>query len=367
MEFIALKLTEGPDIINIPNLKSLVLENCINLHRIHPSIGIHKKLTILNLHGCKNLTSLPSKFEMECLTKLDLSNCSKITKIPEFGRNMKRVQSLYLSDTAITTLPTSIEHLTDLAVLGLSNCKNLVHLPDTIFNLKLVSYVYLQGCSKLDRLPENLGNAESLEYLNLSETAIRKVPSSIGLLKHLDELSISGCKGLSSNKLWYELLPFYSMPTSPHPMDLLFSSLSLSPASSLTFLDLNDCNLKAISNDIGSLFSLKVLDLSGNDFFCLPESIIRLSKLEWIELQNCTSLRSLPKLPWNIEGVWAEGCISLEMLPDPLKPSNSLEPTLYLPNCFQLVDNQSCIGWFISGIKKYLKLSPSLPLSLSHS
>ena len=385
MKFIALKLTEGPDIINVPNLKSLVLQNCINLRRIHPSIGIHKKLTILNLHGCKNLTSLPSKFEMECLTKLDLSNCSKITKIPEFGKNMKRVQSLYLSDTAITTLPTSIEHLatlrtlyldgtaittlptsiehlTDLAVLGLSNCKNLVHLPDTIFNLKLVSYVYLQGCSKLDRLPENLGNAESLEYLNLSETAIRKVPSSIGLLKHLDELSISGCKGLSSNKLWYELLPFYSMPTSPHPMDLLFSSLSLSPASSLTFLDLNDCNLKAISNDIGSLFSLKVLDLSGNDFFCLPESIIRLSKLEWIELQNCTSLRSLPKLPWNIEGVWAEGCISLEMLPDPLKPSNSLEPTLYLPNCFQLVDNQSCIGWFISGIKKYLKLSPSLPL-----
>ena len=50
------------------------------------------------------------------------------------------------------------------------------------------------------------------------------------------------------------------------------------------------------------------------------------------------------------------------MLPDPLKPSNSLEPTLYLPNCFQLADNQSCIDWFISGIKKSLKLTPSLPL-----
>ncbi|KAK9995064.1 hypothetical protein SO802_024767 [Lithocarpus litseifolius] len=380
----SLKLIEVPDIIEVPNLESLVLENCINLHRIHPSIGIHKKITILNLRGCKKLTSLPSKFEMECLTKLDLyrcskitkippsigihkkltilflyecknltslpskfemeclpqlflSRCSKITKIPKFGRNMKCVGGLYLSGTAITTLPTSIEHLTNLVELDLRNCKNLMHLPDTIFKIKLIAKVNLWGCSKLDRLPENLGNAKSLEWLDLSKTAIRKVPSSIGLLKNLYFLA------LSPNKLWYELLPFYSMPTSPHPMDLIFSSLSLSPASSLKELTLSDCNLKAISNDIGSLFSLEQLDLSGNDFVCFPESIIRLSKLTWMNLNNCTSLRSLPKLPLNIERVWANGCISLEMLPDPLKPSDSLEPSLSLHNCFQLADNQSCI------------------------
>ena len=153
------------------------------------------------------------------------------------------------------------------------------------------------------------------------------------------------------------------MPTSPHPMDLLFSSLSLSGASYLTYLDLNDCNLKAISNDIGSLFSLQILHLSGNDFVWLLESIIQLSKLELMKLNNCISLRSLPKLPLNIEYVEAKGFISLEMLVDPLKPSDSLEPSLYLQNCFQLAHNQSCIDWFISGIKKYLKLSPSLPLS----
>nr|POE57591.1 hypothetical protein CFP56_32924 [Quercus suber] len=94
------------------------------------------------------------------------------------------------------------------------------------------------------------------------------------------------------------------MPTSPHPMDLLLSSLSLSNcASSLTNLFLNDCNLKAISNDIGSLFSLIWLDLSGNDFVCLPESIIQLLKLKLMNLNNRTSLRSLPKLPLNIAEV----------------------------------------------------------------
>ena len=356
------KLIEVPG-IEVPNLESLNLNNCINLRRIHPSIGIHKKLTFLHISECKNLTSLPSKFEMECLTDIWLLSCSKITKIPEFGRNTNRVRLLYLSGIAITTLPTSIEHLADLYQLTLYACKNLVYLPDTIFNLKLLEIVELEGCSKLDRLPENLGNAESLCELNLRETAIRKVPSSVGLLKNIGGLYFGRCKGLSSNKSWYELLPFCSMPTSPHPIDLLFSSLSLSPASSLCQLNLWDCNLKAIPKDIGSLLSLRCLDLSENDFVCLPESIIQLSNLELLELFNCTSLRSLPKLPLNIQRVEAGGCISLEMLPNPLKPSDSLEPSLDLENCFKLADNQSCIDWFISGIRKYLKLTPSLPLS----
>lgn len=127
----------------------------------------------------------------------------------------------------------------------------------------------------------------------------------------------------------------------------------------MTGLNLSDCNLKAISDDIGSLFSLELLDLSGNDFVCLPESIIQLSKLKWVVLDNCTSLRSLPKLPLNIESIYAEGCVSLEMLPDQLKSRDSLEPSLFLHNCFKLAENQSCIDWFISGIKKSLKISLS--------
>ena len=285
---------------------------------------------------------------MECLIYLNLSDCSKMKQIPEFGRNMKQVCTLKLDSTAITKLPTSIEHLTALDYLDLSYCKNLELLPNTIFNLKLITMVYFLRCSKLDRLPENLGNAESLEYLTLDETAIRKVPSSIGLLKNLHRLSIGGCKGLSS---------------SPHPIDLLLSSLS--GASSLTSLYLNDCNLKAISNDIGSLFSLTLLNLSGNDFVCLPESIIRLSNLQTMKLNNCTSLRSLPKLPLNIEFIGARDCISLEMLEDELKPKDSLELSIYLCNCFKLAEISSLTHRFISGIEKSLKsLSVSLSLPL---
>ena len=136
----------------------------------------------------------------------------------------------------------------------------------------------ISGCSKLERLPENVGNAESVEELDVSGTAIREVPSSIGLLKNLKALSFSGCKGLSSfnSTSWYDLFPFSSRPKIADPMGLS----SLLGLCSLTKLKLRDCNLKEIPNDIGYLFSLKEIDLSENSSICLPNSISQLCKLE---------------------------------------------------------------------------------------
>ncbi|GMY07828.1 TMV resistance protein N-like [Fagus crenata] len=345
----SIELIETPDFTEIPNLEELVLENCINLPGVHPSIGVLKKLKVVSLKGCKNLKSLPSKFEMESLEILILSGCSKLKKFPELGRNMERVCKLCLDGTTITKLPTSIENLTGLASLKLKDCKNLVCVPSIIFNLKLLKDVDISGCSKFERLPENLGNAESVEELDVSGTAIRHVPSSIGLLENLRRLSFQGCKGLSSsNKSWYELIPFYSKPTSPDPVGLS----PLLGLCSLTKLNLSDCNLKAIPNDIGSLFSLEHLNLDGNKFVCLPESIGQLSNLKWMWVNNCTSLRSLSKLPSNIEVILADNCISLEMLPDLLKLNDSFLPYFRFQNCLKLADNQCFTDVYFAAIKK---------------
>ena len=129
---------ETSDFTKVPNLEKLSTEDCINLLWLHPSIGVLKKLTLLNLKGCKNLTTLPNKFEMESLEILVLSGCSKLKEIPEFGTNMQRVMELYLDGTAITKLPITIGHLTGLALLNIRDCKSLTCLPSTIFNLKFL-------------------------------------------------------------------------------------------------------------------------------------------------------------------------------------------------------------------------------------
>nr|XP_023894570.1 protein SUPPRESSOR OF npr1-1, CONSTITUTIVE 1-like [Quercus suber] len=230
------KLIKSPNFIDFPVLEELELKDCINLLALHPSIGVHKKLTLLNLKGCKNLKSLPRKLEMESLEILILSECLKVKSIPEFGENMKSVSKFYLDDTAITKLPTSIGNLVGLVLLNVKDCKKLTTLPSTFSNLNSLEKLYLSGCSKLLKI---LGATESLEGLD-----------EIGTAKKLKKLFISGVKRRSTN-----------------PLDMSITSLSsLCSLSKLETLDLSYCNLNAIPNAIGCLSTLEILILRGNNF-----------------------------------------------------------------------------------------------------
>ncbi|KAK9995005.1 hypothetical protein SO802_024708 [Lithocarpus litseifolius] len=162
----SLNLIATPDFTGVPNLEKLVFNGCISLHEVHPSLMVLKRLTLLDLENCKSLGSLPNKFEMESLEVLILSGCSKIERIPEFMGNMKRLSKLHLNGTAITELPFSVEYLTNLISLNLRDCKNLVCLPSFICSFKSLKNIDLAGCLKLDSLPEDFGNVESLEVLN---------------------------------------------------------------------------------------------------------------------------------------------------------------------------------------------------------
>ncbi|XP_030965651.1 TMV resistance protein N-like isoform X1 [Quercus lobata] len=357
----SLDLFITPDFTGVPNLETLVLVRCTNLREFHPSIGILKKLIHLNLQDCERLIRLPSKFGMESLVTLEISNCPKLKRIPKFVANPKFLQEVSLDRIAIVNLiknlpenlriikgleildlskadieelPSSIERLTDLTSLTLRYCKNLVSLPNTICNLKLLKSLDLFGCLKFRNLPKNIGNVKGLELLNLCWTAIRDVPSSIALLRNLKHLYI--CRRESTES--------YSLPISLEQLGLVFPSLisanhvnpitvanrmhstccsqqplqlllpSLSGLQSLTYLHLSDLNLLSIPNDIGCLSSLEHLNLSGNDFVSLPESMSQLSNLRRFHLEGCKMLQSLENVPSTIDSVIANNCASLMRL-----------------------------------------------------
>uniref|UniRef100_A0A7N2MT80 Uncharacterized protein n=1 Tax=Quercus lobata TaxID=97700 RepID=A0A7N2MT80_QUELO len=207
----------------------------------------------------------------------------------------------------------------------------------------------LSGCSKLEELPENLGNLKGLEELDLSGSAIRMLPTSIRLLKNLKKLSLRGCKGLSfksSNKLFS--FPFMQQRRSPDPMAML--ECSLSGLLSLTKLDLSHCNLQAIPDVFDCLSSLLILNLEGNKFIWLPKSMIQLSNLQDLFLRGCSNLRSLPKLPSNIKYIDATQCTSLETLSSGLK--YDFRPSLQLLNCVKLIENQG-YGYVSTMLRHY--------------
>ena len=242
----------------------------------------------------------------------------------------------------------------NLKKLILQRCTRLSKIHPSLGNLKRLTQLDLDGCKCLKSLPKNLGNVESLEELYLGGTAITELPSSFVHLKNLRVLSLCGCEGLSSissNKL----LNFPLMPRrrSPDPMGML--ERSLSSLSSLTNLNLSYCNLGSIPDTFGCLPLLRKLFLTGNNFVCLPKSIIRLSNLEVLIVNGCTTLRCLPELPLNIKGIYADGCTSLETLP--IRPEDDFHPDLWLMNCVKLIGNQGYNNIFLNILRRYFKVS----------
>ncbi|KAJ4705487.1 TMV resistance protein N-like [Melia azedarach] len=318
-------LIQTPDFSRIPNLEELILEGCIRLCKIHSSLLFHKKVISLNLKDCTSLTTLPEKIAMESLRELVLSGCSKLRNFPEIVGNMESLSQLLLDGTAIEELPLSVEPLSGLVLLNLKGCKKLKSLPSAIIKgLKCLKSLNLCGCSKLENVPENLRELESLEELDISGTAIRRLASYIFLPKNLKALSVRGCKGPQVSTSWFSHFPLNLIPRrSSSPTALMLKSLSGLPC--LKALDLSDCNLGegAIPTDICNLISLEKLILSKNNFVSLPGTINRLSKLVYLKLEDCKKLVSLQGLPPNIRNIQVNGCASLERVSDALQSCKS--------------------------------------------
>ncbi|KAK8633489.1 hypothetical protein V6N13_014334 [Hibiscus sabdariffa] len=286
-------LIKTPDFRMTPDLEILILEGCTKIVDVHPSIGELKRLKTLNLRGCKSLRILPTKIGLESLQTFILSGCSNLLCFPEIACKMECLKALNLS-----------------------------------------------GCYRVGILPESLQQAEFLEELDLSGTAMTKPPGFIFRLKNLKVLSFNGCKG-SSSKFRQNLPSLFKKILGGKTNSALMLH-SLSGLSSLTELKLRDCNLCEgdIPNDISCLSSLKRLDLSSNNFISIPDSLSRLYKLENLQLMNCRGLKLLPDLPTSIVDVSVYSCYSSRGLMN-----------IIGTNCYRLVENNNALTL----LKKHLK------------
>ncbi|XP_061948519.1 TMV resistance protein N-like isoform X2 [Populus nigra] len=306
----SLYLSKSPDLTGIPNLESLILEGCISLSEVHPSLGRHKKLQYVNLINCRSIRILPSNLEMESLKFFTLDGCSKLENFPDIVGNMNCLMKLCLDRTGIAELSSSIRHMIGLEVLSMNNCKKLESISRSIECLKSLKKLDLSGCSELKNIPGNLEKVESLEEFDVSGTSIRQLPASIFLLKNLAVLSLDGLRA---------------------------------------------CNLRALPEDIGCLSSLKSLDLSRNNFVSLPRSINQLSGLEKLVLEDCTMLESLLEVPSKVQTVNLNGCISLKTIPDPIKLSSSQRSEFMCLDCWELYEHngQDSMGSIM--LERYLQ------------
>nr|POE55443.1 tmv resistance protein n [Quercus suber] len=322
----------SPNFNGVQNLEELVLARCSNLRKLHPSIGKLKKLKLLDLKECQELTSLPDKFEMESLVTLNLTHCLKVKKIPEFCLpnticsltslnnldlfgcskfdklqedlgNIVSLKKLCLSETAIKELPSSFEFLIGLTSLDLTYCKNFVLLSSTICSLKSLDEIILSRCSKFDKLPKDLGNIISLKKLNLSGTGIKELPSSVKFLIGLTSLNLIDCKKF-----------------------VLLSS-TICSFKSLDEIILSECSkFDKLPKDLGNIVSLKTLCLSRTAIKELPSSVEFLIGLETLFLEDCKKFVLLPSTVGSLKSLkkmWLSRCPKFVNLPENFESQTS--------------------------------------------
>ncbi|EOY10039.1 TMV resistance protein N, putative [Theobroma cacao] len=201
-------------------------------------------LKILNLSHSHGLFKILNLSGLHSLQRLMLKHCIKLIEVDQ-----------------------SIGEIKTLIVLNLKGCKSLKKLPRTIGSLESLEELILSGCSTFDDVPRDLQNMKSLRVLSLDGTAIYESNS------WLSWLSLKRSKELG---FFWASLPC-----------------------SLVKLSLENCRLSddAMPVDLSYLPSLKSLNLSRNPIHSLPESIIRLTKLDELLLTCCKELQWLPKLP----------------------------------------------------------------------
>ncbi|KAI4297422.1 hypothetical protein L6164_037314 [Bauhinia variegata] len=207
------------------------------------------------------LSDLPLSPNCPHLIAVVLKDNPDLTEIPQlFFQQMPVLRILYLSQTSLRNLPSSVINLMELEVLKLSNCK------------------LFKG------LPPDIGQLNNLEKVHLDRTQIAHLPPSPNW-PHLTELF------LQDNPHLTELSPLF-FNHMPLLQDLNLSSTnikelphSFSNLMNLRRLYLSDCELfRELPPKIGVLKCLNELYLDGTYLLHLPREVKELANLKSLAL-----------------------------------------------------------------------------------
>lgn len=260
-----------------------------------------------------SIVKSPPEFlqELDNLEGIDLKECKQFIRLPDLSKaprlkwmNLSGCESLYYLHSSVLSSDT-------LVTLILDRCTKLESVKAKK-HLKSLEKISVNGCSSLK---EFAVSSDLIENLDLSNTGIETLDTSMGLLRNLRWLNLEGLrlkhllKELSCLTYLKELkLSNSGLVVDKQQLHVLFNGLR-----SLQILHLKDCsNLFELPDNISVLQQLQELRLDGTSVKSLPASIKHLEKLEILSLVNCRELLCLPELPPLIKQLYALNCMLLE-------------------------------------------------------
>ncbi|MBA0629788.1 hypothetical protein Godav_024292, partial [Gossypium davidsonii] len=324
------QLWDDDDHQDLVNLTSIVLNGCKNLRKFPKLLGAIN-LEDIECRECESLVELPCLNHLASLASITLHKCRSLKEFPELPKN---ISDLYLPETGIEEVPDSIEHLTRLEVLDLSDTmvNNVSTRISKLEHLWLLDLSY-SSIAEFPEIPINLEN------LRLADTEIEEVPSRFDCQSSLQLLDLSGTSITAvdvATFIRFENLELLQMNYC-HNLKLLsevppnLSYLEAHGCTSLEKVTFIDQNLFEVPNEIFMIFSdcfnLKKDSIDNIEktamfkvgaqverwislwesgcksqrlFFCFPGNEISANKFEFQSLNSSINLKIAPN--WRVGG-----------------------------------------------------------------
>ncbi|XP_034926685.1 putative disease resistance RPP13-like protein 1 [Populus alba] len=214
-----------------------------------------------------------------------------ITSEVEYGRQLRVFRSIH-----------GVQHLRALFPLNFFEEADSEALIDILPNLKRLRMLFL--CQPKDissQLLTSIGNLKHLRYLDLSDTAIERLPESVCTLYYLQSLLLSKCRHLM------ELPSYISNLKHLRHLDLRGTPIERLPDSVCTLyylqsLLLGECrHLMELPSNISNLVNLQHLDIEGTNLKQMPPKMGKLTKLQTMQYyivgkESGSSVKQLCKL-----------------------------------------------------------------------
>ncbi|KAG6628011.1 hypothetical protein CIPAW_15G170100 [Carya illinoinensis] len=284
--------------------ESLFILRMPGSHHIQ-EIPLFKNLTVMNFRGCGLITKLSDVSRCPNLKKINLQDCTSLVEVHDSVGLLGELVKLNLAGCSnLRSFPRRLQ-LRSLGFLDLSNCSSLQYFPEIGCIMKHLGHVDLTGTA-IKELPSSIGYIIGLGFLDLSSCInLKCLPRSIHQLRSLWWLDLSDCPNIVSFGMEEELHRGEPMPKSTTDLELHLKNSGLSKF-----------NFFHVFGPFHYFFpDLTVLDLSGSDIVSIPANFKRFPRLSNLILNDCVQLKEIKEFPESLLVLRANGCISLESLP----------------------------------------------------